>query len=232
MIEKISKSVFFITLFLLFIISTANENFTHFLIKISFNAEYEIFGIKICISLFYIPFIVGILENSFKIHDKISKLLGIRKRFDKNVIIHELFRLLEIKTDEKQIKEKTVSSIMSFAFYEYASSTNPKIDEHQIHLALGGWCWYWIALDTFVSMFITGVLFLIFSWSCYNFLIWVIILFLLSVYMFFIWLQVKKYSRDEVLSILRYLEDIGKDKDMVNNKAKIIERIENALQNR
>ena len=67
MVEKISKSVFALSLFGFYVLSCANEDFRLFLESISFGAKYEVFGIKLNLALFYIPLCVGMAEHIFKI---------------------------------------------------------------------------------------------------------------------------------------------------------------------
>ena len=63
MVEKISKSVFALSLFGFYVLSCANEDFRLFLESISFGAKYEVFGIKLNRALFYIPLCVTSLDK-------------------------------------------------------------------------------------------------------------------------------------------------------------------------
>lgn len=58
MVEKISKSVFALSLFGFYVLSCANEDFRLFLESISFGAKYEVFGIKLNLALFYIRYVL------------------------------------------------------------------------------------------------------------------------------------------------------------------------------
>ncbi len=219
MIEKISKSVFFITLFLVFMFSSSNKDFSDFLKSISFGVEYDFNGIKISIALFYIPFIIAILENIFKFHDKISDFFGIRKNFDRKIIVNEFLILLSLDKKVQDMDENTIKTIMSNAFYEYASSTLPKIDSHCIFLSLGSWCWFWIFMDTLVVSIVIGILFLIKNPTCLHVRTFIIVILVISIFMFNIWNQSKKYAKYEVKAILyKYKEKVEKSiKDALQN---------------
>lgn len=196
MIEKIAKSTFIISLFLLYFLTCANEEFNSFMKQLSFEVEYEFVGIRLNLALLYLPLFVGIAEHMFKIHDKISTLIGIRNRYDKNVIAKKILKNCDINVET--LDKSTVKMILSKAFYKYVSSTNPIIDRHYINLTLNEWCWYWITLDTFILFLITGIIFLIIKWSLINFLIVLIICLFLLLIMKLIKLQAKKYTNEEI----------------------------------
>lgn len=203
MVEKISKSVFFITLFLVFIFSISNTDFYNFLISISFGVEYNFNEVKFSVALFYIPLIIGIIENIFKLHDKVSDIFGIRKRFNRKVIVNEFLNLLSIDFKLVDIDDKKIQEIMSIVFYKYTSSTSPEIDSHYIHLALGSWCWFWIFLDTLITSIFTGVLFLINNFTPLHLYTTLLVIAVLLILMYLILLQSKKYAKNEVQVIIK-----------------------------
>lgn len=198
MVEKIAKSTFVISLFLLYLLTCINNEFNTFMQQISFNVEYEFIGIKLNLALLYFPLLIGITEHIFKIHDKISTLLGIRSRYDKKVIAAKIIDICKIKRDIEALSPSEVKKILSKAFYKYVSSTNPVIDEHYINLAINEWCWFWIALDTLILFFVIGVLFLIIKWSVLNLIVVLGILLFLMLIMKLIQLQAKVYTIDEI----------------------------------
>ena len=202
MIEKISKTVFMFSLLLLYCISCVNNEFKDFMETISFGATYEIFGVELNLALFYLPIIMGVLEHVFKIHDKVSDLLKIRKTYDKYVIINGLIKKTNSNVSIKKCKGKLISKLMSKTFYQFASSTDPKIDSHYVTMALNEWCWFWIMLDTGLLLIALGVLFLVLNWSWTHF--WSVILgFLLFGFMLFlIMLQTINYTNNEISAIL------------------------------
>ena len=46
---------------------------------------------------------------------------------------------------------------MRKAFYQFASSRSPQIDEHLIHQALDLWSWFWIGLEASFLFVATGL---------------------------------------------------------------------------
>lgn len=198
MVEKIAKSAFVISLFLLYFLTCANDEFNSFMKQISFGAEYEFIGIKLNLALLYLPLIVGIAEHMFKIHDKISTLIRIRIKYDKNVIAARILKNCAINIKVKTLNKSEIKTILSKSFYKYVSSTSPVIDQHYINLTLNEWCWYWITLDTLTLFFITGILFLIIKWSWMNFLIVLAVILLLLIIMRLIKIQAEVYTNEEI----------------------------------
>ena len=198
MVEKIAKSTFVISLFLLYFLTCMNSEFNSFMTQISFNVEYEFIGIKLNLALLYLPLLIGIAEHIFKIHDKISTLFGIRNRYDKYVIAAKILIICKIKRNIKKLDSHEVKEILSKAFYKYASSTNPVIDQHYINLAINEWCWYWIVLDTTVLFLIIGILFLVIKWSWFNLLVILAIFAFLLLTMKLIKLQAEVYTKEEI----------------------------------
>lgn len=104
---------------------------------------------------FVIAVFISLLSCVVKLHDQISDLIGIRKRFDKNQILLPLAGLVGANPTDRQreaINGKR-DSLMREVFYRYASScaNQPLVDRHDIEHALGAWLWFW--------MFIEGVIY-------------------------------------------------------------------------
>ncbi|TWU27521.1 hypothetical protein [Bythopirellula polymerisocia] len=101
---------------------------------------------------------VGMVARVFRIHSHLGHWLGIRERFDIEVILTELGRRVGIDVDT--VTEKHWLSqrhdLMRQAFYQFASSQSPKIDEHLIHQALDLWSWFWIGLEATAVFVLTG----------------------------------------------------------------------------
>ena len=91
---------------------------------------------------------------------------------------------------------------MSKTFYQFASSTDPKIDSHYVTMALNEWCWFWIMLDTGLLLLALGVIFLVLNWSWAHF--WSVILGFLffGFLLFLIMLQTINYTNNEISEIL------------------------------
>ena len=155
MMKKIALTMFIIVLISLFVFSNFSSPFSDFMLKISFDFEYELAGgIKLYISYLYLPLIFTLLENIFKLHDKISDLFQIRYRFDRKIIIQTFLIELNMTNKYSAVNKNNRKKIMKDIFYKYVSSTKPIMDTHLIYMALGQWCWYWICIDLLFFIFI------------------------------------------------------------------------------
>ncbi|MDZ4656696.1 MAG: hypothetical protein SH868_03860, partial [Bythopirellula sp.] len=102
---------------------------------------------------------VGLIARVFRIHSQLGHWLGIRERFDIDVILTELARRVGIDVDsvtEEQWLEHR-HDLMRQTFYRFASSNSPQIDEHLIHQALDLWSWFWIGLEATLLFVLTGL---------------------------------------------------------------------------
>jgi len=111
---------------------------------------------------------VGLLARVFRIHGHIAHLLGIRERFEIDVILAALAResgvAVEDISDEEWIARR--HDIMRQAFYRFASSKSPEIDAHLVHQALDSWSWFWIGLESTLVFVLTGLVLI--SMSVYS----------------------------------------------------------------
>ena len=102
---------------------------------------------------------VGLLTRVYRLHARISDWLGIRERFDIDVIMSELADQLSIDLtlipEERQIAHR--SHFMRAAFYAFVSGHQPQIDPQLIHQALDAWSWFWIGVETTLLFVLTGL---------------------------------------------------------------------------
>lgn len=204
MLKKIATTTFFISLFIIMILSHTINDISSFMKIISFGLKYEYGGLKLYISYFYFPLLFALGENIFKIHDKVSDLFGIRYRFDKNIIIARFLNEIKQSKKLKKVNKINRDSIMRVIFYKYASSTNPQIDRHLIDMALGVWSWYWIIMDTLLCVITLGIIWLIFSFSWLAcFVLIGIIITCLSIMHIIKKFQCSEYALQEVQAILQ-----------------------------
>lgn len=108
-----------------------------------------------------VAFAVAVLTHSFKLHDRISDVFGIRRRFDRNCILVPLARrvgCLITKDDEIEIGKQR-HKLMRAVFYKYASSRaeKPLVDKHDIEHALNAWSWFWVWVEGIVY-FVVGAI--------------------------------------------------------------------------
>lgn len=106
--------------------------------------------------------LVGLASRVFRIHGHIAHWLGIRERFDIDVIISELARRVGIDIhdnnynwpEERLIRHR--HEIMRRAFYPFVSGRDPQIDEQLVHRALDVWSWFWIGIEATSVFVVTG----------------------------------------------------------------------------
>lgn len=110
---------------------------------------------------------VGLLARVFRMHSRVANWLGIRERFEIDVIIAGLARESNVDlaaVSEEQWQAKRYD-IMRDAFYRFASSESPQIDPHLIHQALDCWSWFWSGLEATVVFVLCG--FVLISFGAY-----------------------------------------------------------------
>lgn len=101
---------------------------------------------------------VGLLARIFRLHGRIAHWLGIRERFEIDVIVTGLARASEVDVDavaEQQWQSRRYE-VMRNAFYRFASSESPQIDPHLIHQALDCWSWFWSGLEATAVLVLAG----------------------------------------------------------------------------
>jgi hypothetical protein len=105
-----------------------------------------------------IAFVVAVLTHTFKFHDRISDVFGIRRRFDRKSILIPLFQRVGcVVTKDKEVKiAQQRDRLMRAVFYRYASSRDdhPLVDKHDIEHALDAWSWFWVFVE---AIFYVGV---------------------------------------------------------------------------
>lgn len=149
---------------------------------------------------------LAILSRVIKLHDRLSDLLGIRKRFDHYSILQPMAAAagVALTLDQQDRLRERRDQLMVDTFYRYASSSPGKaaIEQHAITMALDQWCWYWIVLELCLVILITAVVFAAFRqwhWTALG----------LSICLPTIWFlnklkeQCERYARDEIRQILQ-----------------------------
>lgn len=116
-----------------------------------FSFALPIAGLSLPFGTVVPAFGIALLSRIFKLHDRLSDLFGIRRRFDVIAILFPLCAASGGLTDAgrvRQLKAKR-EPLMYATFYKYASSSPGKavIETHYITLALDQWSWYWILLE-------------------------------------------------------------------------------------
>jgi hypothetical protein len=102
---------------------------------------------------------VGLAARVFRIHSHFGHWLGIRERFDVDVLLTELARRVGVDVDDVSDDQWHAHrhDLMRQAFYRFASSSAPQIDAHLVHQALDLWSWFWIGLEAALVFVVTGL---------------------------------------------------------------------------
>lgn len=102
---------------------------------------------------------VGLVARVFRVHSHFGHWLGIRERFDVDVILTELARRVGVDVDDVSDDQWQAHrhDLMRQTFYRFASSSSPQIDAHLVHQALDLWSWFWIGLEAALVFVVTGL---------------------------------------------------------------------------
>ncbi len=127
------------------------------------SVSIDALGVTLKIGYLIPPFLFALIARFVKLHDRISDLFGIRRKFDVHEILTPLAEgvSIEITPERQQTLFKERRHLMYRVFYEYASSTSPKIDEHLIQMALDRWTWWWVLVELLVATSIAFVVLLL-----------------------------------------------------------------------
>lgn len=149
--------------------------------------------------------IVAFVSRSIKIHDRISDIFQIRKRFD---IYHILFPLAIASSStctasKIDFIKNNRKDLMKKVFYKYASSDPDKalIESHYITMALDQWSWYWIVLEAISILFITSIALSFFSKFFISFILTLLVLVGIG-FLQLVKFQCSKYALQQVEQII------------------------------
>jgi hypothetical protein len=93
---------------------------------------------------------IGLVCRMIRPHARLSDWLGIRERFDIDVVLHELAARVGVDLSlvgEAQLEERR-RTLMRQTFYRYVSGHPVAIDPQLVHQALDSWSWFWIAMES------------------------------------------------------------------------------------
>lgn len=203
MINRISYTISTAILIAQLALSANFPTVSDFYKSISMNLSLSFYGLDFMFSFIYLPIIYSFLEQTFKLHDKLSDLLKIRFNYDRRVIINEFFKKLEISNDVKQINDTKRKLIMSEIFYKYVSINNPLIDVYYIEMINLAFGQYWIILELQVIASLILVILFVLGVEIYS-LLWLIMLIIsFQVLLKLCLSECSRISRKEVREILR-----------------------------
>jgi len=169
----------------------------------SFNVEANLGPMKNVKALYLlIPLGIALTSRIFRLHDKLQKVFGIRKKFEERYILQPLAKNLNLNLDEQQkccIANKR-TDLMRNVFYPYASFSNPSIDRQLVYTAADHWGWFWSALESSFILLITIIIFLALSaWLYLKITLGVVLL--LVLFMFYQWRILIKTAETQVKAI-------------------------------
>lgn len=130
------------------------------------SPQIPVAGVELPLGTLAPAFVMALISRVVKLHDRLSDLLGIRRRFDRQEILLPLAAMSGAILTPTQVEriDAARNNLMGQIFYAYASSdpSKSKIDPHYVTMALDQWSWYWILLE---ALFVIGcggaVLFLV-----------------------------------------------------------------------
>jgi hypothetical protein len=131
----------------------------------SLSPEIEVAGIKVGAGTVIPAILLALMSRMFKLHDRLSDLLGIRRRFDQEAILLPMALASGATLSIEQVRRlrERRREFMGLVFYKYVSSTKDKaeIDRHAITIALDQWAWYWILLEACFFALVTSIVLII-----------------------------------------------------------------------
>lgn len=222
MLRKLSTSMLFVAAACVWLLRLKVPTIDNVLKNIDYITPDKIAmfaSVKIPFGTFLPAFLCALISEVFKLHDRISDLFRIRKKFDLRWILIPSALLSGSRLSFSQFKKIKIERerLMGEVFYEFASSTSPKIDSHTIIQALTAWSWYWLCAETVVIIFLTAAIF-----SYFQFFFETVLLlcgvFLLFLLMQWLWRECSNYADSQIRQILSD-----------SNRKRIVSRVFNAL---
>lgn len=100
----------------------------------------------------------AIISHMLTIHDKISNIFCVRKRFDIHIILIPLALLCGSNLKIRQINALPANrhSLMRSVFYRYTVDRSV-VNEHDVRHALTAWSWVWLCIECTFVLIITGL---------------------------------------------------------------------------
>ena len=119
-------------------------------------------GVSISLGIVSVAFAWTLIARLVKLHDRVSDVFGLRKRFDIQHTLKPMATGVGVSlSPQQQIALKYFRrKLMREVFYKYASGGEGKavIDEHYVTLALDQWAWFWIILEGMVTWTVAGII--------------------------------------------------------------------------
>jgi len=163
-------------------------------------------GVEFPLGTLVPAFAMALISRVTKLHDRLSDLLGIRRRFDRGEILLPLAAMsgAVLTLDQVEGIDAVRNNLMRQVFYAYASSdpSKSKIDTHYVTMALDQWTWYWIVLEALFVVGLSGaVLFLVGDHLAGGAAAWIVV----AGFGVLQWIRTScsQYATDEIREILK-----------------------------
>jgi len=113
-------------------------------------------GLELPLIILVSALVVATVARIIKLHDRISDILGLRRRFDVAHILSPMASSVGVTVNESVLKARR-REIMRKVFYRYASSGQPVIDAHYVTMAMDQWLWFWVLIESIPIWIVVGV---------------------------------------------------------------------------
>lgn len=145
------------------------------------------------------------VSRMIKLHDRLSDVFYIRRRFDVYCILMPMAAAsgAALSLDQQEKVREQREALMTKLFYRYASSSSEKsvVERHAITMALDQWSWYWILVEASTLLFATGIA-LAFSGKSLLAVVLLVLVLLITWLLQAVRSLCEQYARDEVRQIL------------------------------
>jgi len=162
MLSKISIFTFVASAFALYLLRIEIRPLDQALAPYSLNLTISGLSFELPFGTIVPALVLALIFRMVKLHDRVSDLLRIRKRFDVYKILIPMALATGANLSISRIKklEEKRHELMNNVFYKYASGTKEKaqIDPHYITMALDQWSWYWIIIEIDVVAGISSII--------------------------------------------------------------------------
>ncbi len=161
-------------------------------------------GLDLSVGAFLPAIGAAIASQMLPLHDVISDVLGIRRRFDVFSILEPLAAATGAapRKDLRKLITNSRAALMRQVFYPYVSPVAAPlvVDPHLVHMALTSWSWFWVFLEG--SFFVlTGAIILLidreYNWA----LAFGVIIIALALLMLWPYSRSANYADEEIREI-------------------------------
>ena len=166
-------------------------------------------GLELPLFIIVAGLVFAILARIIKLHDRISDIVGLRRRFDVAHVLSPMATSVGVAVADGTLK-KHRRELMRRVFYRYASSSQPVIDQHYVTMAMDQWSWFWVLVESIPIWMGVGVVLVVYDRYVAAGLI-VAGLFGVAIMLTWSWILSCKYAKQQVDEIL---SDAGRRREI------------------